>query len=139
MKLTDELVIKALECCKSFDDLRACYKCPALENGDCSNGKVYISNFILDKALDLINRQKAEIEELKEVTTNTINTSIEFGLDKENQINTAKAEAIKEFWSKRKTHTRKMKSSDFGGEFWDKAVLVEDGDNLVKEMVGDTE
>ena len=30
-----------------------------------------------------------------------------------------------------------MQSSDFSGEFWDRAVLVEDGDNLVKEMVGE--
>ena len=73
-EITDAEVIKALECCKSFDDLRACYKCPALENGDCSNGKVYISNFILDKALDLINRQQAEIERLNEVVNGTENS-----------------------------------------------------------------
>ena len=62
--LTDEQIVKALECCKSFDDLRACYKCPALENGDCSKGKSYISDFILDNALDLINRLKAEKDAL---------------------------------------------------------------------------
>ena len=48
-----------------------------------------------------------------------------------------KAEAVKEFWNKLKSHSRKMQSSDFSGEFWDKAILVEDIDNLLKEMVGD--
>lgn len=63
--MTDEQIVKAFERCKTYDDLRACYKCPALENGDCSNGKTYISDFIAEKVLDLINRQKAEIEKLK--------------------------------------------------------------------------
>lgn len=60
------------------------------------------SNF-LKTVLDIINRQKAEIEMLKDVTTNTINTSIEFGLDKEKQINKAKSEAIKEYKEKVKS------------------------------------
>lgn len=50
---------------------------------------------------------------------------------------TSKSEAIKEFAERLTTHSRKMQSSDFSGEFWDKAVLVEDINNLVKEMVGD--
>lgn len=47
--------------------------------------------------------------------------------------NQIESKAIKEFWDKLKKHSRKMQSSDFSGEFWDRAVLVEDGDNLVKE------
>lgn len=46
----------------------------------------------------------------------------------------ARNEAIKEFAERLKMRTRKMQSSDFGGEFWDKAVLAEDIDNLAKEM-----
>lgn len=50
---------------------------------------------------------------------------------------TAKSEAIKEFAERLKEHSRKMQSSDFSGDFWDAAVLVEDINNIAKEMVGD--
>ena len=56
--MTDEQIMKAFERCKTYDDLRACYKCPALENGDCSNGKTYISDFIAEKFIDLIKRKE---------------------------------------------------------------------------------
>ena len=52
-------------------------------------------------------------------------------------IDQVKTEAYKEFAERLKKHTRKMQSSDFSGEFWDKAVLVEDIDNLLKEMTGE--
>ena len=57
--MTDEQIIKALECCcKSFGN---CTKCPYKEV-DCvtTSGK----SLLLKDALDLINRQKAEIERL---------------------------------------------------------------------------
>ena len=73
--------------------------------------------------VNLINRQKAEIEKLEE----ELNNSIAF----------YKTAAIKEFAYRLQSHSRKMSSSDFSGEFWDKAVLVSDIDNLVNEMVGD--
>ena len=43
--------------------------------------------------------------------------------------------AYQELVEKIKLHSRKMQSSDFSGEFWDKAVLVTDIDNLLKEKV----
>ena len=55
-------------------------------------------------------------------------------LEKQKEI---KTEAYKEFAEKVKSHSRKMQSSDFSGEFWDKAVLVTDIDNLSKELVGE--
>ena len=48
-----------------------------------------------------------------------------------------KSEAYKEFAEKIKKHSRKMQSSDFSGDFWDAAVLVEDIDKLVEEMLGE--
>ena len=55
--MTDNEIIKALECCKTG----ACLSCPKWKNeyvaGEC--------NDILHFALNLINRQKAEIEALK--------------------------------------------------------------------------
>lgn len=92
---------------------------------------------LLKNALDLINRQQAEIERAKEINEQLYE---EMSERQKEEVSIAKRmarkKAIKEFWSKLKTHSRKMQSSDFSGEFWDKAVLVEDGDNLVKEMVG---
>lgn len=78
---------------------------------------------ICDRAIDLINRQKAEIEEKAERLRNILPVVAEL-----------KTEAVEEFAERLKEHSRKMQSSDFSGEFWDRAVLVEDIDNLVKEF-----
>ena len=111
--MTDNEIIKGLECCGR----ESCNGCPY--NKNCHQG-----NPMIGDALDLIKRQQEEIERLKEFIVETRRC------DKE-----IKSEAIKEFWGKLKKHSRKMQSSDFSGEFWDRAVLVEDGDNLLKEMV----
>ena len=112
--MTNNEIIKALECCKKDD----CDNCP----NDFGNCYANLSGY----ALDLINHQQAEIEKL-ERTISYLESVCESIPDK------VRTEAIKEFWSKLKKHSRKMQSSDFSGEFWDRAVLVEDGDNLVKE------
>ena len=59
MKLTDEQIIKALECCTQEDYRTACKDCPC--DDMCYTDLKSIDKF----ALDLINRQKAEIERLK--------------------------------------------------------------------------
>jgi hypothetical protein len=79
----------------------------------------------IEAAIDHINRQKIEIASLNYENLQMIAS-----------IKHLRAKAIKDFAERLKTHTRKMQSSDFSGEFWDKAVLVSDIDNLVKEMVG---
>ena len=95
----------------------------------------------LEDAIALINCQQAEIERLqKEVDALTQQIMKPFHEEREKWIELEKeftTKAIKEFWGKLKSHSRKMQSSDFSGEFWDRAVLVEDGDNLLKEMVGE--
>ena len=59
--MTDNEIIKALECCTDID-LDSCEKCPI--RIECYNNTIDIKK----AALDLINRQKAEIERLnKEV------------------------------------------------------------------------
>ena len=125
--MTDAEIVKALECCKSFDDLRACYKCPALENGDCSDGKVYISNFILDNTLDLINRQKAEIEKLERAVSHLE--------DYANSVaDKVKAEAIKEFAEKLKCRSHRFKTID---RIFVDCIPLDYIDKLVKEVVGE--
>lgn len=108
--MTDEQIKKALEyCCGSIQN--DCRDCPFGER--CENDES-----LLKYSLDLINRKdaeierlnnelvsadevigfrEAEIERLQEVTTNTVNSSIRFGLDKEQEIRKAKSEAYKEF------------------------------------------
>ena len=116
-KLTDNEIIKALECCSNDCDGSGC--------GNCPLGDVYPDCELDGQIIDLINRQKAEIERL-----NKANTSVVEHLKKaRRQIKAAKAEAIKEF-----AERLKDKASDF--EFG-KAVWVVYIDNLVKEMVGD--
>ena len=55
--MTDNEIIKALECCQSRTTKR-CGKCPLYEFDDCCTELPF-------NALKLINRQKAEIEEYK--------------------------------------------------------------------------
>ena len=78
------------------------------------------------ESYELIKAKNLEIERLK------TNLNV-YG----QELQRKKAEAIKEFAERLKTHTRKMQSSDFSGEFWDRAVLASDIDNLIKEMEGD--
>lgn len=68
--MTDEQIIKALECCKNRnidgDSRPKCYDCPLhsychITVVDTQEGRT----LLFANALDLINRQKAEIERLK--------------------------------------------------------------------------
>lgn len=89
-KFTDEEVIRALECCTSCVTTEACKNCviyPFLPNVTAEECMEYAMRL----AIDLINRQKAEIEELK------IRNERQKHTIKAYQINKTKAEAIKEF------------------------------------------
>lgn len=98
-------------------------------------------------AVDLINRQKAENAELLSELTITKNNfdnakerydeAVKIGQkinDKlvaaYKKLQTAKSEAIKEFWDKLKT--MKFRHKNFG-----ELVYVDDGNNLIKEMEGE--
>ena len=80
--MTDNEIINALECCIDCD----CTDCPCNTREGCKD-------IDYEAMLDLINRQKAEIERL------TVNMNA-FGLGMKQEAeraDTAKAEAIKEF------------------------------------------
>lgn len=59
-KMTDNEIIKVLECCTKGDTFDVCMECPLAITGICRNEE----NQPLKLALDLIKRQKAEIERL---------------------------------------------------------------------------
>lgn len=122
--MKDNKIIKALECCSDTD----CDNCP-FEEQCRRNGS------LSDIALDLINRQNAEIERLqkhsKEVAENC--TQLLRLNDKETNkrfleaIEVVKSKAIKEF-AERLKGCRVIQTSNMSGYI----------DNLVKEMVGET-
>ena len=124
-KFTDEEIIETLERCSKGD---GCFGCAMayMHSANCIR-------ILETECLDLINRQKAEIKELKNYV-NSCKSGKEYWvkclLEKPN-------EAIKEFAERLKQHKRKMRDFDLNDEFWDYAVLAEDIDNLLKEMVGE--
>ena len=128
--MTDNEIIKALECC-SFDDVKKCDDCPYYEK----ETKTYCVNDLIKDTLDLINRQNAEIETLK-----TNNNSLCITL--QNRARVERAEAIKEFAEKFKGKAGSIFTSYQGYEIYEtkqyqiSAIIF---DNLVKEMVGDKE
>ena len=61
--MTDEEIIKALECCSTYGG--SCKKCPAYVKVDRSDCKKYFRG-----ALDLINQQQSRIKELEERCNN---------------------------------------------------------------------
>lgn len=104
--------------------------CDECKIRNCKWGTCNCSQITANAALDLINRQKAEIEklnkkveELSEVLSDTIRI----------RYAEAKSEAIKEF-------VERLKELSTQG-FWetDAYVGVEQIDNLVKEMIGEEE
>ena len=119
VQMSDNEIIKALECC---GEMHECSVCPRY---DRSND--FCMEDLHADALDLINRQKAEIERLRGSTiVNNIMKSQRIKRE-------AKAEAVKEFAERLKE--KAITYYTIIGHW----VSVKDIDNLVKEMVGDKE
>lgn len=117
--MTDEQIVKALEYCLSTN---SCEECPICNTDNC--GFVLMRN-----AFDLIERQQAEIEDLREIVFT----------DRTEAIKKLKAEAIKEFAEKLK----ETNLYEFVEEYFDNAELCYEVrsdlfndfvDNLVREM-----
>lgn len=118
--MTDNEIIKALECCKDAD----CVNCPnwseEWHSGMC--------NEFLSTVLDLINDQKAEIE----MANCHIHKLVQVTDDLVHECDCAKQEAIKEFAERLKDMHRHNTTSVVS------LVTVFDNiNNLVKEMVGE--
>lgn len=143
--MTDNEIIKALECCTTFPE-RMCGKCTLQE--ECLTELCVAEK----NALDLINRQKAEIERLEELVyladSETANVRDLYFEEK-----SERAEAIKEFAERLKAnerehcqwcnHSNKGSRSEWCDELIDGhcrclgfSKFESKLDNLVKEMVG---
>ena len=149
-KLTDNEIIKALECCIGDTEGRNCFDCPLYETDDCQ------SQMYLD-ALDLINRLQAENEELAyklgcllchatggklskhTYPLGTMESYVNYNIQEycEEAEAEVKAEAYKECIEKVKEeiysqpHSRSLEASV------ERARIIKIFDNLLKEMIGE--
>lgn len=135
--MTDNEIIKALECCIIGCNAEGCDDCPLYEKvEDCEIEIPIIS-------LDLINRQKEEIERLK--TDNALlrqdsNADTAEIRALRRKLETSKSEAIKEFAEELKKKLIKKMSLAFDRNCYSyKAVISyqtspETIDDVVKEM-----
>lgn len=130
--MTDEQIIKALECCAT-DDGDNCSQCP-YGNIVYKSGNGGCVNRCRKDALDLIDRQKIENEGLQE-RISYLEESIDCSRKEYNNLlqksQQAKSEAIKEFAERLKGYAIGENGSKEKAYFF---VEVQDIDNLVKEM-----
>lgn len=135
--MNDSEIIKALECCTVH---KYCDNCPFLRKKEC--------RYLLDFALDLINRQKAEIERLngcvkseeevraimksqmKPMVNEIINEQFDVA------VKLARAEAIKEFAERLKAKEA-IHFCKCGEAFVYTDLFNSEIDDLVKESVGE--
>ena len=128
--MTDNEIIKALECCSNP---KVGEKCPRMKREFlCTKG--CMSKLVFD-ALDLINRQKAEIERLQNESIERIRKTTKMVYEKE--IAEAKSEAIKEFAERFREKASGSVVSCQGYEIYETKqyqMSAVDFDNLVAEM-----
>ena len=134
-KFTDEEIKSSLEV------IATTHNCNECKIRNCKWGTCNCSQITANAALDLINLQKAEIERLKrenEILSVNADTAFQDGLNEARDLyateveNEIKAEAIREF-------AERLKDKSLTKWDYHEAVDVEEIDNLVKEMVGETE
>lgn len=123
--MTDNDIIKALECCLNLDckksPMEICDPCPYFHEGNCT----YL---LKENALNLINRQKAEIERLEKQLDSKCDRCIARD----------RAEAIKEFAWRLKGFCTETTTDNINCpsvmvlSFADEII-----DDLVKEMIGE--
>lgn len=118
--MTDAEIIKALELCSGDVFCHKGNGCPYQGVDKCIKVSTH-------DAIDLINRQQAEIERLEK---HELRVAMTFNSD---TIKRAVTEAVKEF-AERLKEKAKMPLGTLYGEM----LYIEDIDNLLKETAGDT-
>lgn len=130
--MTDNEIIKALECCNRPANQISCDDCPyQFSTKECSK-------LLIKDALDLINRQKAEIERYEREN--------ESKFDKWKLLDDRTKQRYAELYEEAKDIVRVKAIKEFAERFKSIAGIyqkdtyvigVDEFDNLVKEMVGD--
>lgn len=125
-KFTDDEIIHSLKVCSNDGDCSECLINPHKGNYG------YCTSLAIKAALDLINRQKREIERLEELTAEKQNL-IEQWQDKVGELLAEKqiieAEAINAFAKKIKTDAERICDDNYI-----EGALIKYVDTLVKEM-----
>ncbi len=120
--MTDNEIVEALKLCITQDGSIPCFDCPCWNDDEQK-----CEGIDYNATLDLINRQKAEIEELKNYV-NRCKSGKEYWvkclLEKPN-------EALKEFAERLKSYLLLNKKGEMS------VISFEDVDTLLKEMVGE--
>ena len=133
--MNDEEIIKALECCGV--PYKICAECPMPNDikEDCR-----CCGHLANYALDLINRQQAEIKRLKnenKILSKNADTAFQDGLNEAQDLyaeqvkDEIKSKAVREF-------AERLKEMFIGIPLWG-VVAIDKVDSLVKEMVGEKE
>ena len=121
--MTDNDIIKALECCQSAYDMNCAYCDYKFRKPKCISLNTCESIMKAD-VLDLINRQKTEIERLEDDN--------QFLQDRRfKELSEVRDKAIKEFAERLKENAHDI--------IYGEIVTVLEIDNLVKEMEGERE
>lgn len=102
--MTDNEIIKALVRCTSIHTSTTCFDCPysAIQSPLVHFGEAFCKDALLRNSLNLITRQKGELDDLKRDVIPKLQHSLErankYGIDtdKENQQLRAKIERLKE-------------------------------------------
>ena len=138
--MTENEIIKALEWCFQ---LRLCVDCPMRTEGYFSHSGNACRSALMKNALDLINRQKAEIERLNGAVQEWVDGKclsqkhlLMIG-KLQNEIEQAKSKAIKEFAERLKANVEGDINRVYmlgSGSVGHLCKFKDDIDNLVKEM-----
>lgn len=121
--MTDNEIIKALECCTD-ESYENCNECPySTDTLSCKRLK------LLEDSLELINRQKAEIERLKK----KVSVARDAYISIQDRYEHTKAESYKEFAERL---NEKAQIADCFDSY-NMVVGTHFIDNLLKEMVGE--
>ena len=133
-KLTDEEIIKALECCISTTTEEACAGCPFNKQKLCDKDQWALERY----ALDLINRQKAEIEKMKECPKcvyeydgEVTEYCVQGPCPNFKTVEQIKTEAYKEFAARLKSYLLLNEKGSIS------VISFENINDLLKEMVGE--
>lgn len=130
--MTDEEIIEALDLCTQQNGSIPCYDCPCWNYGEQKcEGIDYTA------ILDLINRQKVEIERLKECPKcvyeydgEVMEYCVQGPCSNFKTVEQIKVEAYKEF-------AERLKENAITKFDWNEYIDIEEIDTLLKEMVGE--
>lgn len=130
-KYTDEEIIKALEYCNA--DISKCDRC--VLQRDCESNPFYSA--VAEHALDLINRQKAEIERLRAKVETRTQEKLALGRIYKQKLQTVKYEAGYEAYKEFAERIRACcdLNDDLPTDAW--LSVTADIDCVLKEMIGE--